>query len=134
MIFLNLTNGLEMLLTRRRLDWHMVRIQSTWCEQKRWSAIVEELSDEFLFFLAQGVRCEVMDYNSKDRPPRALWQGLPWIKYATERCWFDRHRRVYVRGNDVTRYFGECYDELGERAKKKLNYARRFLTCDRCGW
>lgn len=129
MIFLNLSNGIEW-LRGSRLTPHLVRIQSTACEQKRWSRIIEDLSDDFLMYLARGEPCVVVDYSSKERPPRALWQGLPWVAYAATRRWFGHDCKVLVKMHEVRRYFAEQYTLLTPRAKAKLDYAGRFRVGD----
>ena len=121
--YANLTNGIEVLPVHRRF----VRIQSTACEQKRWSFIIEDLDNDLLLHLALGYRCVIYDCGHNGEP-RALWQGLPWIRYVLERTWLGQTTPALVRGHKVESYFAEQYEMLSVRAKRKLRYFRKFLT------
>jgi len=120
--YANLTNGIEMLHSGP-----FVRIQSTACEQKRWSFIIEDLENDLLLHLARGYHCVICDCGHNGEP-RALWQGLPWIRYVLERVWLGHVTPVLVRGHNVENYFAGQYEQLSVRAKTKLRYFRRFLA------
>ena len=120
--YANLTNGIEAIDGN---DWRFIRIQSTACEQKRWAFILEDLDNDLLMNLALGNHCEVYDFGHEGEP-RALWQGLVWIRYALTRAWCDREEAAYVRGCNVTRYFAEQYDGLPDRTLSKLRYFKKF--------
>ena len=130
MDFVNLTNGIEAIKQYSLTEYRFVRIQSTACEQKRWDFILQELDYGFLMALALGAKCVVYDYSNKRRTPRALWQGIEWIKYALNRAWFDRKIVPAVRGHNASNYFDGWYRQLGARTKAKLRYFVRFLDTD----
>ena len=111
-------------------DYRLIRIQSTACEQKRWSFILEDLSYEFLIHAAMGDTCRVWDTSARKEVSRAIHQGLPWIKYAMERRWFAKSAAAIVRGCNAEGYFDQCYRQLSDRAKGKLDYASKFLATD----
>jgi len=129
-IYLNLTNGLEYLAGEKLSKYKVIRIQSTSCEQKRWDSILAELDYNFLFDLAIGKKCIVVDYSSKKDKPRAIYQGLEWIKYVINRIWFNREIIPYVRGTNVTKYFRQCYRAISKSTRKKIKYFRKFLLTD----
>lgn len=122
--FLNLSNGL---LAGDALakPFALVRIQSTACEQKRWGFILEDLDHTFLMPVALGLEVHVHDFGA-----RAVWQGLPWIRYALTRAWrlsgYMSH--AVVRGNDCAEYFDQCWwsEVRHASAERKLEYYRRF--------
>ena len=129
MFYLNLTNGIEFI---PKLSEHsnlkFIRIQSTACEQKRWDFVLQELDYSFLLDLALGNNVTVVDYGANKEVSRACYQGVEWIKYALNNCWFGKDEKVFVRGTDATNYFGECYAKLDKRTLKKLNYFKKFLA------
>lgn len=125
--YINLTSGLEYL---KYLDTPseigFIRIQSTWCEQKRWGDIILDLDYDFLFKLALGCSICIIDFSRHPRLSRAMWQGIPWILFATRKNWFSETTKTKVRNSDCTKYFESCYDALEEKSRKKLNYFSRF--------
>ena len=108
----------------------LVRIQSTHLEQKLWSQVIEDLDYTFLVPLVAGCECIVLDASHrKDGVSRAIYQGLPWIKYAVEvRCKGLNPQDVRVKGNNVTAYFQQQVSQLSSRAKAKLSYAKKFTV------
>lgn len=124
--YINLTNGLEF-LSLCPGDTGYIRIQSTACEQKRWDFILQDLDTDLLFELARGTKCVVYDAGKRGES-RALWQGLPWIRYVLARVWMDREDKAFCRGHNVTKYFAECYEKLDRRTLAKLKYFRRFVN------
>lgn len=126
MIYLNLTNGLEF-LEQGPMNIKFVRIQSTKCEQKDWSFIIEDLDYQFLFDLALGKNITIIDYSARKENARAVYQGLEWIKYVLNRRWFDKITIPYVKEHNVSGYFNEMYNNLSKRSKKKLDYVKKFL-------
>lgn len=105
----------------------VVRIQSTWLEQKRWGEVLEDLDYGFLLDYALGANIYVVDC-SKRKMSRALWQGLPWIRYACTRSWTGEELKTVVRGHVVTEYFHTMYSELDNRPLAKLRYLRRYYS------
>lgn len=125
--FINLTNGIQAIEDYGLTDVRFVRIQSTACEQKRWEDILMQLSDDFMLSAALGHQCVVYDYGANKDVPRAIWQGLEWIKYALWRHWCDRGPYQPIgRAQPMERYFDEQYRQLGPRVKARLNYFKRY--------
>lgn len=122
--YFNLTNGI--LAVDRLEGARFIRLQSTFCEQKRWADILLQLDADFLLHLALGFECVVVDFSNGSDVPRAIWQGCEWVRYATARNWFDNPASATVRGHDCTDYFAQCYAGLTSRALTKLRYFRRF--------
>jgi hypothetical protein len=131
--YLNLTNGIEWIpdLDVSIKDIGCIRIQSTKCEQKDWSYIIEDLDYQFLLDLALGEDVIVLDCSPKKDVSRALYQGVEWIKYVLNRRWFDREENCFVNGNKVNNYFTEEYKLLSRRAKNKLDYVKKFIITDK---
>ena len=131
--YLNLTNGIEWVqeLNVPIKDIGCIRIQSTKCEQKDWSYIIEDLDYQFLLDLALGEDVIVLDCSPKKDVSRALYQGVEWIKYVLNRRWFDREENCFVKGNKVNNYFKEEYKLLSRRAKNKLDYVKKFIITDK---
>lgn len=127
--WVNLSAGAEWV---PELDLHgvphgLMRIQSTWCEQKRWCWIVEDAEVGFLVALAALEEVHVYDMGARKHLSRALWQGVPWLKFALHyRRYGAGALSVDWRGNDATKYCVEQVRKLTPRAKRKLDYAGAF--------
>ncbi len=133
-IYLNLTNGLEYLLRNSELsydDIRIIRLQSTACEQKRWDFILNDLDYGFYMDLALGYEVTVVDYSSKRKTPRAIWQGMAFVRFALNKVWFDRDEKAIIRdGKDSTEYFNQEFYNLKRTTLGKLKYFKRFLQTD----
>lgn len=126
--FVNLTNGIEAIQHYGLINYRFIRLQSTACEQKRWGQILLDLSDDFLMHVATGSTCYVYDYGADKDVPRAIWQGLEWVKYALNRRW---HRQIYKpvgRAATMGGYFSDQYERLESRVKTRLDYFAPFLS------
>lgn len=122
LVFLNLSNG---------LGWNgpyhgLVRIQSTWCEQKRWEAIFNEVDYSLLIPAVAGRPVVVIDGSAHKLVPRALFQGLPWIRYVIDRGVLGVHHVPKVKGLPAL-YFVEAFDQLSGRAHARLKFLKRFV-------
>ena len=134
--YLNLTNGIEAFehMSECLFNCGYIRIQSTMCEQKNWNRIIQELDYDFLLNLAIGNRCIVVDYGANKPIPRALYQGVEFIRYTLNRRWFNIDTNVVIKrsvtshGNNSTNYFQSEYNRLDDRTKKKLDYFKTFLN------
>ena len=128
-MYLNLTNGLEYLkdFPSSSIEWKFIRIQSTKCEQKDWNFIIEDLDYGFLFDVMSGEVVYVLDKSERKEMSRALYQGLEWIRYVLNRRWLGKVIVPTVREKDVSAYFDIQYSKLSRRAKKKLDYVKRFM-------
>ena len=129
-IYINLTNGVEALVDFIGEEVRFMRLQSTLLEQGFLEKFLMELDYDFLMNLAIGNHCVIYDFTSrwKDRPSRAIWQGLPWIDYALNRCWFNQEIECDRR---MDKHFKTVYNGLDKRTKRKLKYFRKFLLTDR---
>ena len=124
--FINLTNGIESICDSSLF----IRIQSTKCEQKLWSDIILELDSTFLIHAALGNSIVVYDASGKKDISRAMWQGLQFIGFALNKCWFNKTETVYHKHHNLTKYFDEQYNLLSKPAKTKLKYFRKFLNTE----
>lgn len=129
--YFNLTNGLEA-LNHYNLgnNVSLLRIQSTWCEQKLWDNIIQDLDYNFLIDAALGHEIIIFDYSAKKKIPRSLYQGLQFILYVLNRIWFNKNIEIYIKEMNCTKYFQEVYNNLQERSKSKINYCKKFLCCN----
>jgi hypothetical protein len=121
--YLNLTNGLE--------DFHVenfrvCRIQSTALEQKLFSKVIEDLDYDLLFNLASGNKCIIHDFSARKKESRALYQGIPWIKYYLTRFWFDKELNpCNVKSINCRTYFKEVYEKIDHC--NKVKYFKRLI-------
>ena len=126
--YLNLTNGIEAMPSLAGQPFRFIRIQFTACEQKRWDFILQDLDCDFLISLARGHECIVHDAGHNGNP-RALWQGLEFVRYALSLRWFGVAPAPIVRKHNVREYFECQYRKLSSRTLVKLGYFRRWLNC-----
>lgn len=120
--WINLTNGLQAIRDYRLTEYSVMRLQSTHCEQKRWDYVLASVPDEFLFRLALGDECRVYDYGARKAVPRAVWQGLEWVRYAVTRRWTGEEVAPQGRAKTMGPYFSEQYARLTDREKARLDY------------
>jgi hypothetical protein len=79
-------------------DARYCRIQSTWLEQKRWEDVLLAVPVDMYYHLAQGHKIIVHDQSEKPRLSRAQWQGLSWIRFATNIAWYEASPAEFSRG------------------------------------
>lgn len=125
--FINLTNGIQAIKDFDLKDYRFIRLQSTACEQKRWENIILSISDEFLLSASLGSECIVYDYGANKEKPRAIWQGLEWIKFCLYKRWFNIDYNPVGRCSSSKRYFEEQYFNLSNRVKSRLDYFKSFI-------
>lgn len=125
-IYLNLTNGIEALNVIKK-PYSFIRIQSTACEQKRWDFILQDLDYNFLMDIALGKEVFIYDYGANKSVPRALYQGVEFIKFVLNRYWFNKEYYPIVKNNNTYKYFNEIYNKLDKKTFKKLEYFKKFL-------
>lgn len=127
--YVNLTNGIQAIKDYGLEDYSFIRIQSTACEQKLWDYILQDLSHDFLMNVALGNTCIVYDYGSRSDKgvPRAVWQGLEFIKFCLYKCWYDIKYPIKGRAKDPI-YFDYTYRNLKKRTKTKLKYFKKFAS------
>ena len=130
-LYLNLTNGLDVLPLLTHQYYKVIRIQSTACEQKRWDFILSDLDHNLLFDLAIGQVCYIVDCSHTGKMTRALYQGLEWIRYALTRYWLDKPYKPLVKGMNVEKYFSKMYEEkVSKQTFNKLKYYKKFLLTE----
>lgn len=127
--FINLSNGIEAIGEYGLSidDIRFIRIQSTACEQKRWKEIINDLSPDFLISVSIGHHVRVYDYGAKKDIPRAIWQGIEWVKYVLFKRWAGEKYQPIGRAKSMAGYFEEQYFKLDRRTKKKLDYYGKFF-------
>lgn len=125
--WINMTNGLQAIREYRLLDYHVMRVQSTHCEQKRWEDVLASVPDEFLFHMALGYRCYVFDYGAHRELSRAQWQGFEWVRYVLWRRWASRVITPVGRAKCMGPYFAQQYARLSRRAKSRLDYFKPMI-------
>jgi hypothetical protein len=129
MDFINLTNGIQAIEDYNLKNLHFIRIQSTWCEQKEWERIILTISDDFLMYAALNVPCVVYDYGANKNIPRAIWQGLEWIKFVLTRVWYNTDYHIKSRGSkSMENYFNVELKRLSAIAYNRIAYYRKYLT------
>lgn len=127
--FINLTNGIEFIPNIKE-PYSFIRIQSTACEQKRWDFILQDLDYNFLMSLAVGEEVYVYDCGAHKEIPRAIYQGLEFVKFVLNKRWFDNAYIPIVRGHNCYQYFLEQYQQLNKKTKAKIDYFIKFLNCN----
>lgn len=128
--YVNLTNGIEDI--DKLKNYRFIRIQSTYLEQNHFEKVLIDLDNDFIMNLALGNKCIIHDKASRrGKLSRAVWYGIPWIRYALERAWFDKiPETVPVKSFNNAKYFDQLYRGLSASAKRKLEYYKKFLFCD----
>lgn len=127
--FVNLTNGLHCCpwLAEQQPQPHYLRIQSTWCEQKLWTEVLDSVGPDFLMHLAVGAHIVVHDFSEKQRITQACWQGLVWVRFACERIWGCPERPAIMRnGHNATDYFAGQMVDLPPRTRQQVRYFRQW--------
>jgi hypothetical protein len=131
--YLNLSNGLFAVANPHvqvSSFAGVIRLQSTWCEQKRWAEILDAFSDDILFHLAIGNRCVVIDYGANKEVSRAIWQGLELIKFVISRVWVSEDYKPQGRAASAYSYFSEVYTNLPASTITRLKYFRKFVNVE----
>jgi len=132
--YINLTNGIESLPALPD-GFRFIRIQSTLCEQKNWDRIIQDLDYDFLLNVAIGNECIIYDYGARKPVPRAVYQGIEFLKYVLHKRWLNeeyltdcnRGKDKHIR-KDCNSYFEACYRNLEKITKKKLDYFKPYVV------
>ena len=124
--FVNLTRGL--LCPCAPADPHYLRIQSTRLEQKAFELVIREIGPDFLMHLALGAEVVVHDVSERPRTTRALWQGLPWVRFVCERTWAGVALTAPLmrNGHNAAGYFEEQYRALSDGTVRWVGYFGQF--------
>lgn len=132
--YINLTNGIEA-IPAIGTDYRFIRIQSTICEQKLWDRMIQELDYDFLMNIAIGNRCIIYDYGANKPVPRAVYQGIEFLRYVLFKRWTNKEYKSDINKSldkehirrDCNSYFESCYRNLEDRTKKKLDYFKPYV-------
>ena len=142
--FINLTNGIEAVDVLRRRGVRMdaisfFRLQSTHCESRQYTAILENLDNHLLLSLALGYIVVLFDYgcrgskvdDHRDGIPRSYWWGIEWITFALNHFWdletADGTNVPMVRGCNTRRAFEEQLYALPKDVRRRIKYFRPYL-------
>lgn len=135
--YINLTNGIEHIpkLEFEGESYRFIRIQSTICERKLWDRLIQDLDYDFLMNIALGNKCVIYDYGTRKPIPRAVYQGVEFLKYVLHKRWLNKeYLSDCNRSNgdhhirkDCNSYFESCYRNLEDRTKKKLDYFKPYV-------
>lgn len=131
--FINLSSGLDWMPEfAGRPDLAFIRVQSTWCEQKRWDDLLRDIDANLLMHLALGYECVIVDASAKREVSRALWQGMELLRYCLAAAWGVPYDPPATRGldNGMANYFHEVWMELDTKTKRRLRYFRTYLHTD----
>ena len=142
--YVNMTDGLEFIPIAEKLNIpleqiHFSSIQSTHLEQKTFDPMLNRLGADFLMNLALGKTCIVVDFGTDKTISRAIYQGIPFIKYCLEKAWFGyTPKKVFIQAReytatpqDVTELYAKWYHQLNRRTKSYLKKFKRYalLKC-----
>lgn len=132
--YINLTNGIEAIPEYDLSQYSFIRIQSTACEQHLWDRLLQELDYDFLINVALGNECVIYDYGTRKPVPRAVYQGVEFIKFVLNKLWYGVSDEVFITRSrnsahkvNVTDYFNKAYYSLSEKTRAKLKYFQPFL-------
>lgn len=133
-IYLNMTNGLQALpiLGELGIEPRFVNIQSTALEQKNYDSVIDRLGPDVIMDCALGYRVAVVDYGTRKELSRAVYSGIPVVRYTMDRIWYGRRPDKVFQHMRSTRHeplniAGQLADIYERRldAKSKA-YIRRF--------
>ena len=141
LFFLNMSDGLEAIddIRQAGIDEGHIRfsmIQSTHFEQKNLDPAMNRLGADLLMNLALGRTCVIVDYGTDKVYSRTVYQGVPFIKYALERAWFDKTPEKVIivprvpdaQPQNVANLFDRWYHNLNRRTKGFLKRFRIYAT------
>lgn len=128
--YINLTNGIEFIpgLNELGIKYSFIRLQSTACEQHNWDWFFSNLDNDFLMNVAIGTHCLIYDCSNKEKPPRAIRQGVELIKYVLNSVWLNKEYVPVDKSMQV--YFEHVLKNLNRSVKSKLKYYKKFLLTD----
>lgn len=143
--YINLTNGIEWLEELKgEQNIGFIRICSTTLEGKNYVKLFRDLDHDFLMNLALGTECIVYDCGANKEIARAMYSGIPIIRYVLNKRWMGIAPifTPIIRRNGITKMngvslFDEIYNQLfvynqdqnKEAVKTKLDYYKKFLNC-----
>lgn len=124
--FINLSRGL--LCPCRKPKAHIIRLQSTRCEQKQWGQLIHDAGPELLFAVASGHVAIVHDVDEQLRETRACWQGLSWLRYACHKAWNEGSppQEKVKHGLILDKYWQQEWDKLPRGTRHWLKYFKQF--------
>ena len=99
--YINLTNGIEAIPEYDLSQYSFIRIQSTACEQHLWDRLLQELDYDFLINVALGNECVIYDYGTRKPVPRAVYQGVEFIKFVLNKLWYGVSDEVFITRSEA---------------------------------
>ena len=135
LVYVNLTNGIEAMPAIKLLgiEPHYTNIQSTNLEQHMYDEVIERAGADLLMNLAIGKRCYIIDYGTRKKNSRAIYMGVPLIKYCCERAWFGNAKRPFIlcRGSDdpkmeATEQFERAYCGLSKQTRRAIKKFKKY--------
>lgn len=134
-IYANESNGIQALplLADMGVLARFCYIRSTHFERKCVGTAVKDLPEDLLLSCAMGDDILVIDYGTRKDRSRAIYQGIPFVKYCLDRAWLDIvPERVFIyprtnamdRKQNATMCFDKWYLELGGKVLTKINRYR----------
>ncbi len=137
--YLNLTNGLMAVEEYELKNYRVMRLCSSYCEQKLWQDILWAVPDDFYFNIVLDNTVVIYDYGANKPVSRALWQGLEWVKYAMTMLLMEEEYQPIGRASQMKEYFAEALANLDRKTKKRIRYYQPLLIghrpiCDRIGY
>ena len=124
--YINLTNGLQAIDDYQLTGYSFMRLQSTHCEQKRWADVLASVPDDMLMRLALGQDVTVYDYGARKAVPRAVWQGLEFVKFVLTWEWLGREYVPVGRVASSSGYFWQALRELPPGCLSRLRSFERL--------
>lgn len=133
-IYLNLTNGLQAIpiCESMGIEPRFVNIQSTALEQKNYDSVIERLGPDVIMDCASGRHVAVIDYGTRKELSRAVYWGVPFVRYSMDRAWYGMEpaevlqpmRRSGGVQMNIASQLSEAYErKMGHKARA---YLRRF--------
>lgn len=133
-IYLNLTNGLQALpiCEDMGIEPRFVNIQSTALEQKNYDSVIERLGPDLIMDCAAGRHVAVIDYGTRKELSRAVYWGIPLVRYSMDRAWYGMEPKEVLQSMrrsggvqmNIASQLAEAYETKMDH--KTRAYLRRF--------
>jgi hypothetical protein len=93
---------------------------------------MRDLGSDFIMNAALGHTLIIHDKSERKPQPRAIYQGMQWVRYALNMRWFGSvaydPMKVYVKGVDCTRYFRNEYRKATPADKHRLDFYAKYIN------
>lgn len=142
-VYVNESNGLQALPLLHELGVSpcFCYIRSTHFERKQPNDAIRDIPDDMLASASMGYRILVVDYGARKDKSRAVWQGVPYLKYVLERAWLGKSPErvwLYPRSNtnptkqDATCVFKQWYGDIEDGVLQRLMKYRGMAKASLC--